>query len=388
MAISLWLNELAWSIGSIPEKRMLKATVLAKWALHASWLALKSPAVLHFFNNPHALYLQPDVLAYAALNAFYPILLFLAFDRYRFIPKIYNAPSLYPQDLLEAAEIDRVAKMLIATFHTVSLTDVLPTNSINKVYPTISQIALPAIMRDEVLSAYQFFMYNFTLSYHGQCFCLGTQPNDFCNMKTLMPTTHSKLLTTSKAPKKKKKKQKDEWNKWPDVSDDDDPSLQPRKLLDDTKRLQAAIVWAMKSSLMHLLIELLGFPLSRIYKLTIRDRLDFENDTLLPTDVNDIWIDRLAADQPLRNRTYHSTHYCYLPNTILSLLQVDGDWFQCLTTTMPLAVVLGSPWSRAEFAYINDFLAKHAQSLDNATPTPFYTCMWYTCILKLALPIQ
>uniref|UniRef100_A0A915JH22 Uncharacterized protein n=1 Tax=Romanomermis culicivorax TaxID=13658 RepID=A0A915JH22_ROMCU len=199
----------------------------------------------------------------------------------------------------------------------------------------------------------------------------------FRDIKMLKHTNHMKLLTTPKAPKKKKKKQKEEWNKSPNISDDEDPSLQPMKIYDNPKCLQAAVVSAMKSGLMHCLIELLGFPLSPIYKLAIRNCLDFLNDTPLSTDVNDIWIKGVAADQPLRDCTYNDTHYHYLPNTILSLLQVDGCWFQQLTTTMLLAAVLASPCSATELAYINDLLAKQAQTLDNTNHTVFYSCMKY-----------
>uniref|UniRef100_A0A915L772 Uncharacterized protein n=1 Tax=Romanomermis culicivorax TaxID=13658 RepID=A0A915L772_ROMCU len=62
---------------------------------------------------------------------------------------------------------------------------------------------------------------------HSRSFCLGTVPNGFCNIKILMRTTHIKLLTAPKVPKKKKKKQKDEWNKSPEVSDDEDLAIQP-----------------------------------------------------------------------------------------------------------------------------------------------------------------
>uniref|UniRef100_A0A915K4Q7 Uncharacterized protein n=1 Tax=Romanomermis culicivorax TaxID=13658 RepID=A0A915K4Q7_ROMCU len=258
------------------------------WALDVSRLTLKFPATLRFFNNPHASYLQQDVLAYDALNAFYSILLFLAFGRYSFIPEVYNAPLLYPHDSLEAAEIGRLAKTLIVAFHNDSLHDVLPGHSTDKVYPTISQVASPAIMRDKVLSAYQFFMYNCTSSGHGRSFCLGTQPNSFRDMKTLMRTTHLKLLTTPKMPKKKKKKQKEEWNKSPDISNDEDPSLQLKKLYDDATHLQAAIASAMKNGLTHRLIELLEFPVSPIYKLAVHDHLAFENNPPLPRDVNDV----------------------------------------------------------------------------------------------------
>uniref|UniRef100_A0A915II35 Uncharacterized protein n=1 Tax=Romanomermis culicivorax TaxID=13658 RepID=A0A915II35_ROMCU len=180
------------------------------WAPDMSQLTLKFPATFRFFNNPQESYLQPDVLAYAALDAFYPILLFLAFGRYKFIAEIYNAPLLYRHDSLEATQIDRLAKMLIATFHNVSLTKVMPADSTDKVYLMLSQIALAAIMQDKVLSAYQFFMYDCTSSEHSQSFCLGTQPNGFQDIKTLMRTTHPKLLTTPKVPEKKKKKQKDD----------------------------------------------------------------------------------------------------------------------------------------------------------------------------------
>uniref|UniRef100_A0A915J2H6 Uncharacterized protein n=1 Tax=Romanomermis culicivorax TaxID=13658 RepID=A0A915J2H6_ROMCU len=176
--------------------------------------------------------------------------------------------------------------------------------------------------------------------------------------------------------KKKKKKQKDEWNKWPEVSYKEDPSLQPKLLYEDAKRLQAALASAMKSSLTHHLMELLGFPVSPIYKLAIHNRITFKNDLLLPTEVDDVWIEHVATDQPLRDPTYHGTHYRYLPNTIISLLQVGGEWLWHLTTTMPLAAVLGSPCSPGEFAYINDMFARHTQSLNMATGTAFYACMW------------
>uniref|UniRef100_A0A915L8Q4 Uncharacterized protein n=1 Tax=Romanomermis culicivorax TaxID=13658 RepID=A0A915L8Q4_ROMCU len=58
-------------------------------------------------------------------------------------------------------------------------------------------------------------------------------------------------------------------------------------------------------------------------------------------------------------------------------LQVDGEWFWGLTTCMPPAAALASLCSAAEYAYINDVLARHAQSLDRATCTTFHACMWY-----------
>uniref|UniRef100_A0A915J8G6 Uncharacterized protein n=1 Tax=Romanomermis culicivorax TaxID=13658 RepID=A0A915J8G6_ROMCU len=101
-------------------------------------------------------------------------------------------------------------------------------------------------------------------------------------------------------------------------------------MFDDPKRLQAAITSAMKNGLTDRLIELLNFLVSPMYKLAIRDHLQFETDPVLPPiqhEVDDMWMDRITAIQPLRDRTYQGTHYHYLPSIILSLLQVDGDWF-------------------------------------------------------------
>uniref|UniRef100_A0A915J1L9 Uncharacterized protein n=1 Tax=Romanomermis culicivorax TaxID=13658 RepID=A0A915J1L9_ROMCU len=102
--------------------------------------------------------------------------------------------------------------------------------------------------------------------------------------------------------------------------------------------------------------------------------LQYETDPALPQiphEVDNLWIDRIAANQPLCDRTYQGTHYCYLPSTILSLLQVDGEWFQRLTTCMPLAALLALPCSTAEYAYVNDLLIRHAQNFDLATRTTF-----------------
>uniref|UniRef100_A0A915L865 Uncharacterized protein n=1 Tax=Romanomermis culicivorax TaxID=13658 RepID=A0A915L865_ROMCU len=236
---------------------------------------------------------------------------FLAFDHYTFIPEEYNAPALFPHDSLDAAKTDHLAETLITTFHNVTLTDVVPSNAANKIYPTILQIALPAIMGDKVLSAYQFFLFNFTSSDQGQSFCSGMVPNGFRNRKILMRTMHPKLLTTPKALKKKKKKQKDEWNKSPEVSDDKNPSLQPKSLFDDPKCLQAAVVSAIKSGLMDRLIELLNFPVSPMYKLAICDQIQFDPDPALPPiphKVEDIWIEHVSADQLLQDQTYQGTH--------------------------------------------------------------------------------
>uniref|UniRef100_A0A915KTE5 Uncharacterized protein n=1 Tax=Romanomermis culicivorax TaxID=13658 RepID=A0A915KTE5_ROMCU len=81
---------------------------------------------------------------------------------------------------------------------------------------------------------------------------------------------HWKLLSTLKVPKKKKKKQKDEWNKSPYVSDDEDPALQPRLMFNNLKCLQAALTSAMKSGLTDQLMELLNFPVWPMYKLAPR----------------------------------------------------------------------------------------------------------------------
>uniref|UniRef100_A0A915HHC3 Uncharacterized protein n=1 Tax=Romanomermis culicivorax TaxID=13658 RepID=A0A915HHC3_ROMCU len=114
--------------------------------------------------------------------------------------------------------------------------------------------------------------------------------------------THPKLLTTPKVPKKKK--QKDEWNKSPEVSDEEDQSLQPKSLFEDPKRLQAAVTSAMKSGLTDQLIQLLNFPVSPMYKLAIRDPIQFNPDPALPPiphEVDDMWIKRVTADQLLCN---------------------------------------------------------------------------------------
>uniref|UniRef100_A0A915JA68 Uncharacterized protein n=1 Tax=Romanomermis culicivorax TaxID=13658 RepID=A0A915JA68_ROMCU len=78
-------------------------------------------------------------------------------------------------------------------------------------------------------------------------------------------------------------------------------------MFDNPKCLQAAVTSAMKSGLTDRLIELLNFPVSPMYKLAIRDGLQYETDPALPPishEVEDVWIERVAANQPLRDRTY------------------------------------------------------------------------------------
>uniref|UniRef100_A0A915IV50 Uncharacterized protein n=1 Tax=Romanomermis culicivorax TaxID=13658 RepID=A0A915IV50_ROMCU len=97
------------------------------WVLDVSKLTLRFPAALQFFNNPSTSFLQWDILAYTALDAYYPLLLFLAFGHYGFIPELYNTPTLFPHDSLDAAKVDHLAETIIAAFHNVALSDVLPT---------------------------------------------------------------------------------------------------------------------------------------------------------------------------------------------------------------------------------------------------------------------
>uniref|UniRef100_A0A915JAD6 Uncharacterized protein n=1 Tax=Romanomermis culicivorax TaxID=13658 RepID=A0A915JAD6_ROMCU len=63
----------------------------------------------------------------------------------------------------------------------------------------------------------------------------------------------------------------------------------------------------MKSNLTHRLINLLNFPVSPIYKLAIRDRMPYSDPNLPPLshEVEDLWTERVAADQPLCERTYY-----------------------------------------------------------------------------------
>uniref|UniRef100_A0A915IHV8 Uncharacterized protein n=1 Tax=Romanomermis culicivorax TaxID=13658 RepID=A0A915IHV8_ROMCU len=195
------------------------------WALDVLKLTLKFPATMPFFNNPATLFLQSDILTYAALDAYYPLLLFLAFSYYSFVPEVYNAPIV-------------VSPRLVG--------------------------------------------------------CRRNRPP--CR----------DLLTAPKV-LKKKKKQKDEWNKSLEVSEDEDPALQPRSLLDDPKRLLAAVTSAMKSGLTDRLIELLNFLISPMYKLAIRNHIQFHPYPalpLIPHEVDDMWIKRVPANQMLRDPTY------------------------------------------------------------------------------------
>uniref|UniRef100_A0A915KTS6 Uncharacterized protein n=1 Tax=Romanomermis culicivorax TaxID=13658 RepID=A0A915KTS6_ROMCU len=73
-----------------------------------------------------------------------PVVKAIHFDAYR----VYNASALFPHDSLDAAQIDHLAESIIAAFHNVALSDVLPPDYPNRIYPTTSQVTLPVIMRD------------------------------------------------------------------------------------------------------------------------------------------------------------------------------------------------------------------------------------------------
>uniref|UniRef100_A0A915K0R6 Uncharacterized protein n=1 Tax=Romanomermis culicivorax TaxID=13658 RepID=A0A915K0R6_ROMCU len=122
----------------------------------------------------------------------------------------------------------------------------------------------------------------------------------------------------------KKKKQKDEWNQSPKVSDDEDPSLLPKNMYNDPKRLQAAVASAIKSGLMLCLNELLGFPVSPIYK-----------------------------------------------------LEADGIWLNRIMAIMPFTATIASPCSATKFTYVKDLLAQHTQMLEDVPCMAFYNFMWF-----------
>uniref|UniRef100_A0A915IJX9 Uncharacterized protein n=1 Tax=Romanomermis culicivorax TaxID=13658 RepID=A0A915IJX9_ROMCU len=196
-------------------------------------------------------------------------------------PKYTTPPALFPHDSLDATEIDHLANALIAAFYNVALSDILPTDLADRIYPTILQIALPVIMRDQVLSAYKFFMLDCTSSDHGQSF-FRNGAQQFSKRQSI------DAYNTPEAPHHPEK--------------DKDLALQPRSMFDDPKRLQAAISSAMKNGLTNRLIEFLNFPVWPIYELAIRDRIQFDPNLALPPiphQVDHLWIECIAPDQPL-----------------------------------------------------------------------------------------
>uniref|UniRef100_A0A915KYJ6 Uncharacterized protein n=1 Tax=Romanomermis culicivorax TaxID=13658 RepID=A0A915KYJ6_ROMCU len=225
--ISPPLYELAERIGFFPEKRTLKAIISTMWALDVSKLTLRFPAALRFFNNLSTWFLQSDVLAYAALDAYYLLLLFLAFGHYGFIPEGLQCTSLVSPQLVRHCRNQPPCRDNHCRF---SQRCIVRCSTHRLCCSNLSHYLAsrpPPIMGDEVLSTYKFFINDCTSTDHGRSFCLGMVPNGFCNVKVLRRTTHPKLLIAPKVPKKKKKKQKDEWNKSPDISDDEDPALKP-----------------------------------------------------------------------------------------------------------------------------------------------------------------
>uniref|UniRef100_A0A915KA94 Uncharacterized protein n=1 Tax=Romanomermis culicivorax TaxID=13658 RepID=A0A915KA94_ROMCU len=148
-------------------------------------------------------------------------------------------------------------------------------------------------------------MYDCTSSDHGGSFCLGTVPNGFGSVKVLTHMTNPKLLTAPKVPKKKKKKQKDEWNKSPDVSDEEDPALQPQSFHQCTN-------WLFE----------IDFNTMTSHCHRFHTKLTMCGLNALPP------INHCASE----------------------FIRVDGHWFGRLTSFMPLAALLASPCSANEYA--------------------------------------
>uniref|UniRef100_A0A915HLD2 Uncharacterized protein n=1 Tax=Romanomermis culicivorax TaxID=13658 RepID=A0A915HLD2_ROMCU len=70
-------------------------------------------------------------------------------------------------------------------------------------------------------------------------------------------------------------------------------------------------------------------------------------------------------------------------------IKADDSWLSSMMVMMPLTMAIASPFSAAEFTYVNNILMQHAQMLNEVARTMLYNCIRFppdgnlrTCLIE------